>query len=560
MAASHAGRTFEGDDSGASRTMARTTARGGTTLPKIHDVLINGCGPTGLATALLLARLGHSVAIVDRHQDIYPLPRAVAFDHEVARILNMLGLSGEIGPLVAIPGIYQWRNQHNDLLFELNWSASASVSGFATSYLFSQPQLEAVLNASARANPLIAIHRGVDVDAIAQDGDGVTLTGQSVSGAVVSLRGRWLVGADGANSITRQTMGSTLQDLGFAADWLVVDIRSKGEKAIPLDDDLMLQVCDPARPTTVVSGGPGRRRWEFMALVGETLDQLNHADRAWELLRPWGVSPDNAVLERHAVYTFRGALADRWRNGRLLIAGDAAHLTPPFAGQGLCAGFRDAAALAWRLDLTLRGIAGPALLDSYESERKDHARAWIFNAIELGKVICVLDPEAAAQRDAGMKAAREAGAAPPSSAILPRLGPGINLDDRHGGTLAVGGQVGYAGKLGHFDDVIGTGFVLLARGADPMTSLSPQSAALFQGLGGIAVGFGTDCGADDVAAAYGRWFDELDVDTVLVRPDFYVFGTAKGANGADSLVQALAARIVLPVADNTGASSLASAT
>jgi 3-(3-hydroxy-phenyl)propionate hydroxylase len=354
-------------------------------------------------------------------------------------------------------------------------------------------------------------------------------------------------------------MGSTLQDLGFAADWLVVDIRSKREATIPLDDDLMLQLCDPARPTTVVSGGPGRRRWEFMALVGETLDQLNHADRAWELLLPWGVTPDNAVLERHAVYTFRGALADRWRNGRLLIAGDAAHLTPPFAGQGLCAGFRDAAALAWRLDLTLRGIAGPALLDSYESERKDHARAWIFNAIELGKVICVLDPAAAAQRDAGMKAARAAGAAPPSSAILPRLGPGLHLDDRHGGTLAVGGKVAYAGKLGHLDDVIGTGFVLLSRGADPMASLSPQAAALFHDLGGIAVSIGTAGGADDVAAAYGCWFDDLDADTVLVRPDFYVFGTATGADAADNLVQALAARLGLPVVSSTNTSSRANA-
>jgi len=512
-------------------------------VPKIHDVVINGCGPTGLTTALLLARLGRSVAIVDRHQDIYPLPRAVAFDHEVARILNLLGLTEVIRPFVAIPGIYQWRNEHNELLFELNWSG-ASISGFATSYLFSQPELERVLNTAAQAEPLISIFRGVEVDGIAQDNDSVSLTGQSMTGTPFTLHGRWLIGADGANSITRQAIGSTLQDLGFAADWL-------DGTALPLDDDLMLQVCDPARPTTVVSGGPGRRRWEFMALAGETLEQLNQADRAWDLLRPWGVTPDNAVLERHAVYTFRGALADRWRDGRVLIAGDAAHLTPPFAGQGLCAGFRDAAALAWRLDLVLRGIAGPALLDSYESERKDHAQAWIFNAIELGKVICVLDPGAAAQRDAGMKAARAAGAAPPSSAILPRLGPGMTLVDRHGGTLAVGGNVAHAGQVGHFDDVVGTGFVLLSRGADAMARLSPHAAALFQDLGGIAVGIGSEGGADDVAAAYGRWFDDLDVDTVLVRPDFYVFGAAKGADAADNLVQALATRLVLPVANST---------
>jgi 2-polyprenyl-6-methoxyphenol hydroxylase-like FAD-dependent oxidoreductase len=512
-------------------------------VPEVHDVVINGCGPVGLTAALLLARQGHSVAITDRHPDIYPLPRAIAFDHEVARILNLLGLTEALQPLVAMPGVYQWRNQHDELLFELNWAGEASVSGFAANYLFSQPQLEALLNATARAHPLITMRRGVEIATVVQDNAGVTVTGQASCGQAVTLRGRWLIGADGANSITRGAIGAALVDLNFKADWLVVDVLPKDGAALPLDDDLMLQVCDPARPTSVVSGGPGRRRWEFMALSGETLEQLNSAQRAWDLLQPWGVNPDNAILERHAVYTFRGAIADRWRAGRVFLAGDAAHLTPPFAGQGLCAGFRDAAALAWRLDLALKGNTGAALLDSYESERKDHAQAWILNAIELGNVICVLDPAAAAGRDAGMKAAREAGVAPPSSGILPRLGPGVHLADRHGGTLAVGGNVTHAGRHGHFDDIVGTGFVLISR-TDPVAALSAQSAALLRELGGIAIGYRPE---GDPDGAYGRWLDELGADAVLVRPDFYVFGAAAGADAADSLLCALGSDLVRSV-------------
>lgn len=504
-------------------------------MAKVHDVVIAGCGPVGFTAALLLAHAGHSVAIVDRHETIYPLPRAIAFDHEVARILNQLGLTRTLAPLVATPGVYQWRNRHGETLFELDW-ARGSISGFPTSYLFSQPDLERVLNEAAAADPRITVLRGVEIMGASQTEQGVTLSGTR-GHERIEVEGSYLVGADGANSFVRNSFGSVLEDLGFRADWLVVDVKPKEEGSLPLDDDLMLQVCDPARPTTVVSGGPGRRRWEFMALEGETLAELNSDERAWALLEPWDVTPDNAVLERHAVYTFRGAMADRWRDRRVFIAGDAAHLTPPFAGQGLCAGLRDAAALAWRLDLALRGLAGEALLDSYESERKAHARAWVLNAIELGKIICVLDSKAADTRDAEMRAAREAGAPPPSAAILPHLGEGAHLSEHGGGTLAAGGIVKLGERVGHADDVVGTGFVLLSRSGDPAEALSEENAALFAKLGGVTAQVAAPT---DVSGAYAAWFDRLGADTALVRPDFYLFGAESGLDAANRLVSALA--------------------
>ena len=168
---------------------------------------------------------------------------------------------------------------------------------------------------------------------------------------------RYVVGADGANSLVRQWIGSTVTDLGYFHDWLVIDLLMHA----PLEDfdfsPPAWQLCDPARPTTLVPGGPGRRRFEFMRLPTETVDELNEAETAWNLLAPWGITPATAKLERHTVYTFQARWCDTWRKGRLLLAGDSAHLMPPFAGQGMCSGLRDAFALAWRLDLVLDGRA-----------------------------------------------------------------------------------------------------------------------------------------------------------------------------------------------------------
>src|SRR5262249_33963339 len=153
------------------------------------------------------------------------------------------------------------------------------------------------------------------------------------------------------------------------------------------------------RPTTLVSGGPGRRRWEFMRLPGEDVDELNRVDTAWRLLAPWGVHPDNAELERHTVYRFQARWVDTWRKGRVLLAGDAAHQMPPFAGQGMCSGIRDASNLAWKLDLVLAERAPAALLDTYPSERIPHVAAVIDFSMALGKVICIADAAEAAARD-----------------------------------------------------------------------------------------------------------------------------------------------------------------
>ncbi|MGH7893626.1 MAG: FAD-dependent monooxygenase, partial [Candidatus Binatia bacterium] len=285
--------------------------------------------------------------------------------------------------------------------------------------------------------------------------------------------------------------------------------------------------------------GRGRRRWEFMRLPGESLDELNSVDTAWRLLAPWRVTPQSATLERHTVYRFQARWVDTWHRGRLLLAGDAAHQMPPFAGQGMCSGIRDAANLAWKLDLVLREKAPQALLDTYPSERVPHVRAIVDFSMSLGRVICIADPAEAAARDAVMvSAAKEGSPAPPQPPL--GIGPGVLLEgDPHAGYLFVQGRVRFAGATGLFDDVVGRGWTLLGATADPGAFLDPETATFFASIGGVTARIGEDDAVQDLDGVYGRWFERAGIAVVLQRPDFYVFGTATQAGDAATLVRHL---------------------
>lgn len=514
------------------------------------DVAIIGAGPTGLVLGIQLAQAGHSVAVIERAPQHYPLPRAVHYDHEISRIFQSMGMADEVSAISEPPSGYEWINARGERLLYLDW-AGMGQSGWPTSSFFSQPQLEAVLAARAVRTQGLQLMRGWEAFEQQESADSVTLSlrqgafangGQWVAllGEAQTVTARYVVGADGANSFVRRVIGTDMVDLGFYFDWLVVDVIPKVRREWTPS---AFQVCDPARPTTVVPGGPGRRRWEFMLLPGETAQQMNRADVTWKLLADWDITPDTAALERHSVYTFRALWARDWRKGRLLLAGDAAHLTPPFAGQGMCAGIRDAHALGWRLDCVLRGLAGDELLDSYGPERTPHVRTMIEFAVELGRIICVTDPQAAAERDHRMIAA----AADPSLAPPPwppaRLGAGgVTRDgDPQAGLLSFQGLVERDGVQGLFDDVMGSGgrFALIGTRFDPAAALSQESRAYLSALGGVAVQVSNAGLVRDVDGAHARWFDDAGYGAVLVRPDGYVFGSAQTPAEADALVGAL---------------------
>ncbi|WP_374572028.1 bifunctional 3-(3-hydroxy-phenyl)propionate/3-hydroxycinnamic acid hydroxylase [Phenylobacterium sp.] len=474
------------------------------------DVLVVGLGPVGAAMAALLVRQGIDVIAIDKDTAVYPLPRAVHFDHEIMRLFQQLGVAEEVRRHARETPAYEFRAADGALLMRLE-PAPSTPSGWASGYMFHQPSLEVALRDVLATSERADVRLGWCFDGLSQDGEGVSATAVGPDGERSTIRARWLVGCDGARSLVREAIGAGLDDLQFDEPWLVVDARVEAGARTP---GVNLQVCDPERPTTCVLGGPGRHRWEFMLLPGETPESMLNDALIERLIAPWDCGP--VTIERKAVYRFHGLVADRWRAGRVLLAGDAAHQTPPFAGQGMCSGLRDAANLAWKLQAVLAGVADEALLDSYQTERDPHVRALIALAIGMGRVVCTLDREAAAARDAQMLAQRErgGGALPPMQAA-PFAAGCVLAGSPGAGTMFPQPCVGEGARPARLDDVLGEGPWLISRAPAAI-----EGVRVFD-LDGEALA--------PFRAKVAAWLDGHQGEAVLVRPDRYVFGTGSAA-------------------------------
>jgi 2-polyprenyl-6-methoxyphenol hydroxylase-like FAD-dependent oxidoreductase len=523
------------------------------------DCVVVGAGPVGLVTALLLAREGWQVVVVERWPSRYPMPRACTIDHEALRILQAAGVMADhadlFEPSRGERGGYQMRNADGELLQTINWNRAAE-SGWANTNGFYQPDLEEVLERMVRAMPSAEIRRNwtaTGVTAVGDESVSVEIARTDDTGQRESLQASWVVAADGANSAVRGMLGIETMDSGFEADWLVVDYEPLVDREW---EAFVTQYCDPSQPATAVNSGPGRRRFEFMRPDELTAEELGRPETAWRLMAPWGVTPETARLERHAVYTFRGRWVQEWNRGRVFLAGDAAHLMPPFLGQGLCAGLRDARALTWRLQLVQRGLADRSILDSYGPERREHVRVIIDEAVATGRVVCETDGERAADRDKRMRAELTDPEAATVEPPHPRLGePSITVPSGgREGRLSVQGRVDAGGVIGLYDDMVGGDWQLIGWEADPSDDLDDAGRDWFASIGGTASAVGRDGPVRDVDGAYWRWFKEHECSVVLTRPDFYVFGA--GAAGDVSEIVAALRRILCPTLVNREVSTL----
>lgn len=392
------------------------------------DVIIIGLGPTGAVLAHLLGQAGIKTVVFEREAEVYPRPRAVFFDDEICRLLAQVGLHDDLASFSRPVQGMDLVNGAGDVLYRYRPGKAESELGFAEGYMFSQPDLERALRRALDRYPSITQLTGCDVEGVRRIDSGsdahvdYEVLALGLDGNRQTCRASWVIACDGASSPTRRLIGAELEELGPDAEWLVVDLMLEPGLKAWLDlPEVTVQYCNPQRPATWVPLPDDRCRFEIRVMPDDDTEAMLKPDALRTLLRQW-MPADDYEIERAVVYTFHALLADRWQSQGLVIAGDAAHQMPPFLGQGMCSGIRDAANLAWKLALVVTGRASRSLIETYTSERSRHTRHIIDTDLRLGDVIQTTDPAIARARD---QQAIDAGGAVPLTPPRFAIGSGV---------------------------------------------------------------------------------------------------------------------------------------
>lgn len=540
-----------------------------------YDVLISGLGPTGVTLTALLSQRGLRVAAFDKLPDLYPLPRAIGPDHEAMRLLQQLGLTETIAPHVAPYRPSEYRGVDGNPIRRLDAAPAPYPLGWAPNYVFNQPALEKALREHVRNCTDASLHTHSEIVDFGQSDNSVWIEAiQANTNESTRYEASYLIACDGGSSPIRKRLGIALEDLGFDEAWLVVDSIVPTPKLSELPQT-QVQYCNPARPATFVVGPGNHRRWEIMLQPGDSTQTPFPEHEIWKLLEPW-VKPGEITLWRSAAYRFHGLVAKQWRDGRIFLAGDAAHMTPPFMAQGMMQGLRDASNLSWKLARVLRDGADDSLLNSYEEERRPHTLTTTRAAIELGRIICERDPDKAARRDAELRA-RYKGKTTIRQNMIPNLEHGL-LNTSTPGSGQIFPQARLAAPRSDvlLDDITGPVFRLCVLGS-PSSATCAKFLKALQPLRGRLIVLSRantpnvrpdvppespenyrteprDSAPNAVqdedaleiveaAAVIEPWMQSLGVSYAIVRPDHYVYGTARDQAGALMLLQELADRL-----------------
>ncbi|BDU00953.1 bifunctional 3-(3-hydroxy-phenyl)propionate/3-hydroxycinnamic acid hydroxylase [Nocardia sputorum] len=535
------------------------------------DVVVVGLGPTGLTLANLLGRRGVRVLALEREPEYYGLARAVYTDDEGMRIFQTAGAADELAADMNIDSTVQWVRADGSVLAQFH-QTDRPLGWPVVNFLY-QPYLENTLERALGRYPHVTVRRGRAVVDFEQDADGVSVEHVECRGTgygkhpadtdprtAERVRAEFLVGCDGGRSVVRTKLGIEMSGTSFPERWLVVDLRARDGvdafRHLPYFDF----VCDPELPIVSCPQPDRHHRFEFMLSPSQTKEEMEDPDTVRRYIARF-VDPDEVEVLRKLVYTFNAVVADRWRDRRILVAGDAAHMTPQFIGQGMNSGVRDADNLSWKLAAILEHGAALEILDSYESERRPHAKAMIDLSVLNKKLVSIDNKMIAAGRDVGLTTALRVpglGGWIRGAKMKPRprfrRGAYLGLPRRRlrgvEGTLAPQPDVrDYDGRHRRLDDVLGVGFAVLGYGTDPRRVLGPEDSAVLSCLGAAFVtvypiggrpqgkpGDGRDdvIDVEDHTGTLTRWFAKAGLRTggvVVLRPDRFVFGVAAPGRG-----------------------------
>ncbi|GAB1265287.1 bifunctional 3-(3-hydroxy-phenyl)propionate/3-hydroxycinnamic acid hydroxylase [Aurantivibrio infirmus] len=507
----------------------------------MFDVAIIGCGPVGAMAANLLGKAGLETLVIEKEANPFPLPRAVHLDHEMMRLFQAANVIDKVKADMRDTEGHLHVGADHGVIRYMGTVGLDRPFGWSNDYFFYQPELEDHLRNALSKYENVDLRLGTAFISATQKENQVTLTLKN-SNDEYQETARWVIACDGASSSVRNSLGIQLDDLHFEEPWLVVDADVDGPvqfpnlTGVPAEANLQqlsVMMCDPSRPATIVPGRGNLRRWELMLLPGEDDNEMMKPEVVAELLKPWLEGVPHKIV-RASTYRFHGLIAEQWRDGNIFLAGDAAHQTPPFFGQGMCHGLRDVANLAWKMSMILQGTAPENILDTYQTERDPHVRAVISAAVEAGRYICILDKEKAAQRDNEIRSQSKAQSLASTAAeLIPAITNGIvAAHTTHAGERFIQPKM----KLENnhlennreilLDDVTKNSWRLFVKD----TNIASGAKKFIRNyLSDVDISVYNASSLADQGAIL-KWLEDSQLTGVLVRPDFYIFGTCRDSS------------------------------